>query len=463
LETKFWEPYADCLNSMTRTTSRLCQELAKDSKFVQEKLGNAPKSNMLKSIRFQLWRARFSSEGKNNERKRLIDQLKDQNETLRLLLEMSTQVRDRQTTYLPVVNSALCSFWKRADLLFTALAGVWDYTSYQGPKSAMLLLQHRRQGESDFSITFTRSMEACHKVHSTIIREETNPDTLLSGQGPAPGAHRRLLDHVPRHRNGQPLKSALKSRTGAPRPQRSIALSSLGTQEFSQAPGNTSISCLFVTLEKQTCRCYGYIPNGNARYYIYHVAKHELNDFRLLTLEHILSGNGGKPPTRQQRYSLSLTLASSVLQLWETLWMPGVLEKSAIFFPPDTADPSNYLIDQPYMSGNFSPSSLKKPATKAHSATFLHSLNCLGIVLLELCFGERLEDRPDLTKAANGNRLLAALEWHKEVVGETGTDYAQAVSWCLTGHQALQPDKLRQGMFANVVKPLEKIYSHLFM
>lgn len=229
---------------------------------------------------------------------------------------------------------------------------------------------------------------------------------------------------------------------------------------------NLSISSLCTALEKKSSDCYGCVSNENFRYYIYHLSDYESQNLHLLTLQHILSGQGGGRLTRSQRYSLSLTLSSSFLQLLETPWLPDAWAKSDIFFLADTLDANRYLLDQPYVKGYLSSTSPQKTTPSDTTDLYSHPLDLLGIVLLELCFGYQLDDRQDLaeiTRASNGNKLIAALEWHKEVVGETGSDYSQAVAWCLIGHRTTPREKLRQGMFQNVVMPLEKTYSNLFL
>lgn len=72
------------------------------------------------------------------------------------------------------------------------------------------------------------------------------------------------------------------------------------------------------------------------------------------------------------------------------------------------------------------------------------SLEALGIVLLELCFGELLEEQPYRTKHSNSGcdpierifDVAAAKEWHGEVEEDAGYEYAVAVGWCWVGYSA---------------------------
>lgn len=97
------------------------------------------------------------------------------------------------------------------------------------------------------------------------------------------------------------------------------------------------------------------------------------------------------------------------------------------------------------------------------------SLEMLGIVLLELCFGQLLEEQPFRTKHSGSGcgpieRLFdvaAAKEWHGEVEEKAGCEYAVAVGWCLGGMLSTPSNEWRKEMFQKVVHPLESCYGHL--
>jgi len=79
---------------------------------------------------------------------------------------------------------------------------------------------------------------------------------------------------------------------------------------------------------------------------------------------------------------------------------------------------------------------------------YADALDQLGIILLELCFSETLEQQQFRKKWSAGNTdkekagfdFLAAKEWHRLVNEEAGLDYADAVDWCLWGHRSTTPD-----------------------
>jgi hypothetical protein len=92
------------------------------------------------------------------------------------------------------------------------------------------------------------------------------------------------------------------------------------------------------------------------------------------------------------------------------------------------------------------------------------ALEHLGIMLLELCFGQTIDDQP-WRKAlpAGGNDtektcydILAAREWLGHVNDEAGPAYADAVSWCLLGNRCTPEEKWRQEMLRKVIHPLKQ-------
>lgn len=218
--------------------------------------------------------------------------------------------------------------------------------------------------------------------------------------------------------------------------------------------------------------------------------------------------------TRKQRYILALTLASSFLQLLDTPWLPVSWKRSDIVFLIDDQiqmDPSKRL--QPYLRRDMSllplhsppaqgqaqtPTTSLQPATSASPSrspspftslsakgTGLSSSNIiqlnrsidgLGILLLELCFGVTLESQDRLfppsiqisrgaSTSGGGARVLAeeeqgifnmfaARNWLYEVEDEAGQEYFRAVAWCLGSVARL--DRWRADMLKEVVEPLSR-------
>lgn len=220
------------------------------------------------------------------------------------------------------------------------------------------------------------------------------------------------------------------------------------------------IKSLCISLDKGGESCCGFIPEEDCRYYVYKVSHRQMKSLTSVTLDEILHGHVEPSPTRRQRYSLALILSSSFLQLLDTPWLPATWSKSDIAFSNSGGDSSIFALDQPHLSRR-----LEAPETsESKAATFLQSLDLLGIVLLELCFGTVLESQACRKRWPSGNNekermafdFMAAREWQLEVNEEAGPDFAEAVAWCLGGNRSTPPEVWRREMLQRVVRPLER-------
>jgi hypothetical protein len=210
--------------------------------------------------------------------------------------------------------------------------------------------------------------------------------------------------------------------------------------------------------------CCGYLTEEDCKYYIYTMSRRNSDSFASVTLDQMLKGKVIPLPTRRQRYALSLTLASSFLQFLDTPWLPVSWKKTDIVFFADPRNIQAFALDRPHLTRN----SLSAPAPQTthstqigNAASLSRSLDQLGIVLLELCFGKTLEQQPCREKWPSGQNeveqagydVLAARDWQYEVEEEAGLEYFKAVTWCLGG---IRPDRWRQDMLWNVVEPLQR-------
>ena len=206
----------------------------------------------------------------------------------------------------------------------------------------------------------------------------------------------------------------------------------------------------------------------DCRYYIHPVSRHTTNKFTSVTLREILRGDIHPRPTRRQRYALSLTLASSFLQLLDSPWLPVSWDPAEILFHRDPdSSPNLFRLDQPYLSRaihhDAPPTTTTTTAvavTQKH-VVLSECLNQLGILLLELCFGSLLSEQPcrkawragDTEAERRAFDFVAAQTWQYEVEGEAGADYSDAVAWCLGMNR---PERWRQEMWSKVVLPLQR-------
>ncbi len=179
--------------------------------------------------------------------------------------------------------------------------------------------------------------------------------------------------------------------------------------------------------------------------------------------------------TRQERYKIAVTLASSFLQLHTTPWLEDKWSKKDILFPRNETG-SRPSIDRPYVARDYSPATAPAPLSPVSVSplvlspeTSRESLFRLGVVLLELCFGQAIEDQlirqQCLGPNGESNELtdrMTAWMWRKDVLGESGPEFDNAIRRCLDcafGPKStnLADDDFKEAVYNEVVEPLEKI------
>ncbi|KAF7904461.1 hypothetical protein EAF00_001795 [Botryotinia globosa] len=221
---------------------------------------------------------------------------------------------------------------------------------------------------------------------------------------------------------------------------------------------------------------FGYLPADHSerhefRYSDDNVTSRAFYRDEFVSLETILSKpDEFAPPSRYARYKVGYILASSLLQLQNVPWLTDNLQKRHIFFPCDWKT-HKILFDQPHLPRSFF--STKCQSIPLDQTTNLSSpitaikkpLKDLGIILLELCFGQRIEEKSiwqdflvDGKEHASTN-YLAALEW-ADAVREQEPALEHVIKCCLfcTFEEEATWDNLSftQAVYANVVEPLEK-------
>lgn len=175
--------------------------------------------------------------------------------------------------------------------------------------------------------------------------------------------------------------------------------------------------CYVISCANPTSDCLGYLTDGAQEHEVHQLTSDILVEGQYVSLEDLLSGTVCGRLSRQQRYRLALTLASSLLQLQTTPWLSGKMNKRNIFFYRHGI---KVIVEHPYIKHSFQSS---KDVDMASSSTVdrlavRNSLSNLGILLLELCFGQTIETQ----------------ELRKPYLGPDGkpgeyTDYMTARDW----------------------------------
>ncbi|KAG7284250.1 hypothetical protein NEMBOFW57_010614 [Staphylotrichum longicolle] len=452
-----YDLYFEYINGMLGVLEDLRHELALDSDTVQEKLSTPRTAMSAARLRgsiskegreFQLYRAKFSN--RESARKELFAQLQSYNDRLEKLLSTSdrdAQLRQQTASMCQGTNldPAMCSFWKLSARLYRVLASAWS-CGCREQHSAQLLLQHQTVSRAEFRVVFATPVASQWQIHKTRITQQMDD-----------------------------------GRTAA----------SAGTR-ISDAAASSAV------LHDQCC---GYLAGEGKednRFYVFSLSRKTTDALPSVTLDQVLRGDVHPRPTRRQRYTLALILASSFLQFMDTQWLPTRSWRKAdiVFYGDRDRDVGNddgndasgnnpnrhvFQLDQPHLSRRLemisgatraaapatSDSDDEAEATSSAAVVIAQSLNQLGIVLLELCFGRPLAEQPcrrawragDTEAERRGFDLLAAKRWQYEVYEEAGADYSDAVEWCLGAqHRA---GRWRHEMLRRVVQPLQRCQDYL--
>ncbi|KAI9791857.1 MAG: hypothetical protein M1816_003402 [Peltula sp. TS41687] len=217
----------------------------------------------------------------------------------------------------------------------------------------------------------------------------------------------------------------------------------------------------------------------NRRHGIYSILEqqHGPNTRETVSLEGLLSGQhggaAGNPLTRYERFTLAAILASSLLQLQTTPWLSETWSKQDILFLQGGENRRRAIIEHPYVAEQFVSSNLARrvetPTDTSPTAMngCRKSIIALGIMLLELCFGEKLEDQPIRKKYLQQDGtpndytdLCTAKEWHERIYEEYGDALSDAIRRCLDCSFGPKPnfadDEFKQAIYSDVIEPIEK-------
>ncbi|PKK53124.1 hypothetical protein CI102_2914 [Trichoderma harzianum] len=449
-----YELYMQYIQSMRRVLDDINRELLIDSEWAEKLLAN---SQLTSSKRMKL-KAFFSKEGLshqvykfklcNNEamRKRLFGELQNYNDKLERLfkasdedLRIATNRKSKQQS--KAIDTAICSFWKKAKSAYQALASAWTCQCQQ--HGAKLLLQYRIAGKAEFDITLKGFIASNWLVQNIRVSEVDETEKARLDESITP------LETVPIHQPSRaqsyPNGSALQMKGNADAISPSVTPTCVTASSSRSTTGEILNIC--TSFEPLGTLCYGYVSDQNCRYYLYNIPHNSAN-----------------------RYTLSLIIASTYLQLLESPWLSPSPKRADFLFPKGNSDSTLVEIDQPYISQSFRLMNKQDAlSTSENSFHFAGALDHLGILLLELCFGQILEDQPWRKRLPAGENkiekagydVLAAREWQCQVNEEAGADYAEAVSWCLGGNRSVAPEKWRQEMLHRVIRPLERSRDYL--
>ena len=178
---------------------------------------------------------------------------------------------------------------------------------------------------------------------------------------------------------------------------------------------------------------------------------------------------------RGDRLRIALILASSVIQLGETPWLPTFWTSEDIILFEDEADPSTTSGSDescPHLSWSFSSSNTNLhdgfdlPEREERRHVRSRSILALGLTLVELCLGMKLSDMcepEDVDESSIGTKLSTAGRMLTIIEENEGRDYCRLVAKCLhcnfdVQKYTLKDNEIQVAMFREVVEPLHRMY-----
>lgn len=222
--------------------------------------------------------------------------------------------------------------------------------------------------------------------------------------------------------------------------------------------------------------CAGYLLDCHQRRHgIYPlVALHGQNtqqQWSAFTLREVLKRSAGPSGHWMMcdKFKVAVDLASSVLQLYKTPWLNDDWGDNDVYFVQRPGAPVSSFYKQPFLYRQFSTATGNHCPTAQPPARGVirnQTLFTLGILLIELLYGEAIEDLQtprDLdshgtpgTVWCTADRLI-----EEEIAFQAGPLYADAVRRCIRcdfnkPSSSLEDQDFQQAVFDGVVAPLEK-------
>ncbi|KAL8392067.1 hypothetical protein RB595_002318 [Gaeumannomyces hyphopodioides] len=489
------------MKALEEAVKTLDAELGVDSASVQAGLKGQKNmggpSLFKESLDFQLYRLKLSTDS-GSTAKRLLEELTQRNAQLENLLnqtEKVTQLSHKRDQGGYGVSGArldtvLLSFWKSAASLYNIIQTTWTGCSCLKEHTANMVLQHPAAAKkAKFEVLFATSdrtrLWRLDRALVTVGEDETNPANQSTSRPASgmtfpqssatavePGAHK------PAHKMAGVLKSAMKGKAVArDRSAQSTAAPAFVLPGLPQAGRITDLCTSLHSSAAGIC-CAGFLQcpyDAEAQYFLYPQSKQVAPNLKFVTLEQLIREEELPPLSFQQRLFLSMTLASSFLQLLESPWIHHQWTKADIVFFPDPTCPDVFLLEKPHVKGQVAAANPTGGAGNSRLKSEVEeerrqaSLSRLGIVLEELCFGCSVEKRRaqrGYPVARVGQKQLVldvevGVDWLREISNEAaGLEYKSAVKWCLLDHRVAsqESDSWRREMLKHVVGPLERSY-----
>ncbi|KAL2675764.1 hypothetical protein Neosp_011955 [[Neocosmospora] mangrovei] len=219
--------------------------------------------------------------------------------------------------------------------------------------------------------------------------------------------------------------------------------------------------------------CYGRLIDrecGHRHFQVYPLgAAINSDSWSIVTLEEVLEGKKGLRPliSLAEKVRLALAIASSVLQLSKTPWLPEPLTRKNVHFFK-RGDSLSY--ERPFLQKKLPECSAKYPSNGSESESCSFSNNptlfALGMLLLEIILGSSLDqlwqaddEGPDGESDSLIRDLIIANRMLEQRVSLINPAYKAVVERCIgcTESKGLDEEDFRQTVYNGVVMELEAI------
>ena len=190
-------------------------------------------------------------------------------------------------------------------------------------------------------------------------------------------------------------------------------------------------------------------------------------DVRLVSLDSLLLNDYDF--ARKQSLILAVKLASSVLQLHATSWLGPCWEGHDIMFLDQQEGDTDSRIERPFITKRMvsmeSQSSGELSEAALPPGVRNHSLFSLGVVLIEIWFGQTMESLrkcsgvKETQQASTTKDLTTAIRLLDQIYRQAGDWYGDAVRRCLycdfdQRNTSLEENNMKDSVYRGVIVPL---------
>ncbi|KAL6720555.1 hypothetical protein ACLMJK_002479 [Lecanora helva] len=223
-------------------------------------------------------------------------------------------------------------------------------------------------------------------------------------------------------------------------------------------------------LDVREATCLGELVDERARHRLSIIdASSGKDPVEIVSLQDLFAHN---PLARKDRLILGVKLASTLLQLHNTPWLPKVWGKVDIRFKVQRTGLEASRLHQPFLSQHFQPptchvSSSSNNVPSALQRAQSSSILALGIILIELWFWKPIQDLRSPDDLDSDNRpnmhtdFTATSRLLKHICVDAGHLYYQAVKHCIYNEyddedNSLNVQSIKEAVHNEIVSPLER-------